>query len=281
MYQDYYGFTSDPFRLSSKGDSLYLHDSFKRAMSYLLYAFHKGEGVVLVTSGPGLGKTTLVSEVVSEASDADTVISVVDCANLAGDDLLVMYLEALEVEASPGSTNSRAIRETLGNMKVTKQPILVLDNAHLLDEENLDRVHMLCNLNQQGTPLVQVVLAGQPQLRETLLTPDYEQLHQRLIATCNIEPLQMIETREYILHKLRSVNWTNNPSFAESVFGAIYRSSLGVPRWIDLICSRMLLNSMASDKKYISLDDVCEVISDLVKEDLLPDQVRQSTPKVA
>jgi len=224
---------------SSKGDSLYLHDSFKRAMSYLLYAFHKGEGVVLVTSGPGLGKTTLVSEVVSEASDADTVISVVDCANLAGDDLLEMYLEALEVEASPGSTKSRAIRETLGNMKVTKQPILVLDNAHLLDEENLDRVHMLCNLNQQGTPLVQVVLAGQP------------------------------------------VNWTNNPSFAESVFGAIYRSSLGVPRWIDLICSRMLLNSMASDKKYISLDDVCEVISDLVKEDLLPDQVRQSTPKVA
>ena len=281
MYQDYYGFTSDPFRLSSKGDSLYLHDSFKRAMSYLLYAFHKGEGVVLVTSGPGLGKTTLVSEVVSEASDADTAISVVDCANLAGDDLLLMYLEALEVEVAPGSTNSRAIRETLGNMKVTKQPILVLDNAHLLDEENMDRVHMLCNLNQQGTPLVQVVLAGQPKLRETLLSPGYEQLHQRLIATCNIEPLQMIETREYILHKLRSVNWTNNPSFAESVFGAIYRSSLGVPRWIDLICSRMLLNSMASDKKYISLDDVCEVISDLVKEDLLPDQVRQSTPKVA
>jgi len=250
-------------------------------MSYLLYAFHKGEGVVLVTSGPGLGKTTLVSEVVSEASDADTAISVVDCANLAGDDLLLMYLEALEVEVAPGSTNSRAIRETLGNMKVTKQPILVLDNAHLLDEENMDRVHMLCNLNQQGTPLVQVVLVGQPKLRETLLSPGYEQLHQRLIATCNIEPLQMIETREYILHKLRSVNWTNNPSFAESVFGAIYRSSLGVPRWIDLICSRMLLNSMASDKKYISLDDVCEVISDLVKEDLLPDQVRQSTPKVA
>jgi len=281
MYQDYYGFTADPFRLASKGDSLYLHDSFKRAMSYLLYAFHKGEGVVLLTGGAGLGKTTLLSEVVSEATDVDTAIAVVDCANLAGGDLLEMYLEVLGVEAASGSTVSRAVRETLGNIKVTKQPILVLDNAHLLDEQNMDRVHMLCNLNQQGTPLVQVVMAGQPLLRETLLTPAYEQLHQRLIATCNIEPLQMVETREYVLHKLRAVNWTNNPSFAESVFGAIYRSSLGVPRWIDLICSRMLLNAMASDKKYISLDDVCEVISDLVKEDLLPNQVRQSTPKVA
>ena len=281
MYQDYYAFTSDPFKLSSRGDNLYLHDSFKRAMSYLLYAFHKGEGAVLVTAGPGLGKTTLISEVVSEASDSDTAITVVDCANLAGDDLLEIYLEALGVEAAPGSTNSRAVRETLGNMKVTKQPILVLDNAHLAEKENLDRIHMLCNLNQNGEPLVQVVLMGQPKLREVLLSPECEQLHQRLIATCNIEALNMAETREYILHKLRAVKWTNNPSFAESVFGAIYRSSLGVPRWIDLISSRMLLNAMAGDKKYISLDDVCEVISDLVKEDLLPDSVRQSIPKVA
>jgi len=75
MYQDYYGFTADPFRLASKGDSLYLHDSFKRAMSYLLYAFHKGEGVVLLTGGAGLGKTTLLSEVVSEATDVDTAIA--------------------------------------------------------------------------------------------------------------------------------------------------------------------------------------------------------------
>ena len=89
----------------------------------------------------------------------------------------------------------------------------------------------------------------------------------------------MSETREYILHKLRSVGWTNDPSLAESVFGAVYRSTLGVPRWIDLVCSRMLLNAMAGDRKFISLDDICEVIRDLISEDLLPDQVRLSTQK--
>ncbi len=281
MYQDYYSFTADPFKVTSQGESLYLHDSFKRAMSYLLYAFHKGEGMVLVTGSSGVGKTALVSEVVSETADTDMPIAVVDCNDLAGEDLLDLYLETLGVVAAEGSTTARAVRETLSSMRQTKQPVLMLDNAHLLSEENLNRVHMLCNLTQNGLPLVQIVLVGQPGLRETILSPRYEQLHQRLIATCNVDKLNMGETREYILHKLRSVNWTNNPSFAESVFGAIHRSSLGVPRWIDLICSRMLLNAMASDKKFISLEDICEVISDLIKEDLLPDEVRLSTQKVA
>jgi len=260
MYQDYYGFTADPFRLSSRGDNLYLHDSFKRAMSYLLYAFHKGEGMVLITGRPGSGKTTLVNEIVSETSSVDMPVALVDCANLAGAELLELYLEALGVVAAEGVSNSRAVRETLASMRQTQQPVLILDDAHLLSEEDLKTIYMLCNLKQQGVPLVQVVMAGQPQLRETLLSPGYEQFHQRLVATCNIDALAMSETREYILHKLRSVGWNNNPNVAESVYGAVYRSSLGVPRWVDLICSRMLLNAMASDGKFISLDDICEVI---------------------
>ena len=281
MYQGYYGLTADPFRLTSRGSNLYLHDSFKRAMSYLLYAFHRGEGMVLITGLPGSGKTTLVEEVVSETVDSEMPVAVVDCSNLAGSDLLELYLEALGVVAAPGISNSRAIRETLASMRETSRPVLMLDDAHLLSDDDLKIVYMLCNLNQRGVPLVQVVLAGHPKLRELLLSHGYEHFHQRLVATCNIDALEMSETREYILHKLRSVGWNNNPNIAESVYGAIYRSSLGVPRWVDLICSRMLLNGMASERKFISLDDICEVIRDLIDEDLLPDQVRLSTHKVA
>ena len=281
MYQDFYGFTADPFRLSSRGDNLYLHDSYKRAMSYLLYAFHKGEGMVLITGLPGSGKTTLVNEIVAETNDADMPVAVIDCANLAGSDVLELYLEALGVIAAPGISNSRAVRETLVSISRNKQPVLMLDDAHLLTDEDLKAVYMLCSSHYLGEPLVQVVMVGHPKLRETILSPGYEQFHQRLVATCNIDALDMSETREYILHKLRSAGWNNNPNFAESVYGAIYRSSLGVPRWVDLICSRMLLNAMASDRKFISLDDICEVIRDLINEDLLPDQVRLSTQKVA
>jgi len=250
-------------------------------MSYLLYAFHRGEGMVLITGRPGSGKTTLVEEVVSETIDSEMPVAVVDCSNLAGNDLLELYLEALGVVAAPGISNSRAIRETLASMRETSRPVLMLDDAHLLSDEDMKIVYMLCNLNKQGVPLVQVVLAAHPKLRDLLLSPGYEHFHQRLVATCNIDALEMSETREYILHKLRSVGWNNNPKVAESVYGAIYRSSLGVPRWVDLICSRMLLNGMASERKFISLDDICEVIRDLIDEDLLPDQVRLSTHKVA
>ncbi len=235
--------------------------------------------MVLITGIPGSGKSTLIEEVVAETSDTEMPVTVVDCASLAGSDLLELYLEQLGIVAAPEVSNSRAVRDTLANLRQSKRPVLILDDAHLLSEEDLSTVYMLCNLKQNGVYVVQVVLAGHPTLRETLLSPGYEQLHQRLVATCNIDALEMSETREYILHKLRSAGWTDNPSIAESVYGAVYRSSLGVPRWIDLICSRMLLNAMAGDRNFISLDDICEVIRDLINEDLLPDQVRLSTQK--
>ena len=274
MYQDYYGLNAEPFPLSSRGDNLYMHDSYKRCMSYLLYAFHKGEGMVLITGLPGSGKTSMIREIVTETNDSDMPIAVVDCANLAGSDFLELYLEALGVVASPGVSNARAVRNTLIKLRQTRQPVLILDDAHLLSEDDLKTVYMLCNLKLQGVHVVQVVLAGHPSLRETLLSPGYEQFHQRLVATCSIDALEKSGTREYILHKLRSVGWSDHPGIAESVYGAVHTSSLGVPRWIDLICSRMLLNAMGSDGKVISLDDVCEVIRDLIDEDLLPKQVR-------
>lgn len=279
MYQEHYKLKAEPFPLSSRGDNLYFHESFKRSMSYLLYAFHRGEGMVLITGMPGSGKSTLIEEIVAETSDNEMPVAVVDCANLAGSDLLELYLEQLGVVAAAGVSNARAVRDTLINIRQAKRPVLVLDDAHLLSEDDLAVVYMLCNLKHEGTHLLQVVLAGQPNLREKLLSPGFEQFHQRLVATCNIQSLEMSETREYILHKLRSVGWTNNPGIAESVFGAVYRSSLGLPRWVDLICSRMLLNAMADDRKFISLDDICEVIRDLINEDLLPDQVRLSSHK--
>ncbi len=279
MYQEHYSLKAEPFPLSSRGEGLFFHESFKRCMSYLLYGFHRGEGMVLITGLPGGGKSTLIEEIVTETSDVEMPVTVVDCANLAGSDLLELYLEGLGVVAAPDVSNARAVRDTLASIRQARRPVLVLDDAHLLSEEDFKTVYMLCNLKQKGVHLVQVVLAGHPKLRETLLSPGNEQLHQRLVATCNIDALEMSETREYILHKLRAVGWTDNPSVAESVYGAIYRSSLGLPRWIDLICSRMLLNAMAGDRKFISLDDICEVIRDLINEDLLPDQVRLSTQK--
>jgi len=237
--------------------------------------------MMLITGVSGSGKTTMIEEIVTETNSIDMPISVIDCANLAGSDLLELYLEALGVVAAPGMSNARAVRETLTNLGRTKKPVLILDDAHLLSEDDLKIVYMLCNLKQNGVHLVQVILAGQPALRETLLSPGYEQIHQRLVATCNIDNLEMAETREYIQHKLRSVGWDNNPAIAENVFTAVHTSSLGVPRQIDLICSRMLLNAMASDKTIISLEDVCEVIRDLIDEDLLPEQIHMPQLKMA
>ena len=271
--------------MSASEDSLFLHKSFKKAMSYLLYVLQNGEGMIMITGESGVGKTRLIENLKAETNDPQMPITVVDCTHLLGEDLLEYYLEGLG--AKPGESASRAlnvsmIRQILTDLRKDKQSVLVLDNAHLLSTESLEIVHMLYNMNSNGLPLVQIVLIGQSSLREVMLSPCHEQLHQRLIATCNIESLDQKESRDYVTLKLKAAGWTNsNPAISEKVYGVIYSSSLGVPRWIDLISSRMLLNGMASDKQEITLEDACEVVQDLISEDLLPDQVRLMAQKAA
>lgn len=284
MYKEYYGLSADPFRISADHSNLYSNSSSAKARSYLQYGLHNSEGVVLMTGVPGTGKTSLINSIIAASSDLNLSSAVIECTDYSGAQLLGYYARILGSEEVKSDITEAmfSITENLIRLKDQgKKAILVLDEAQQLTDDALHKLTLLANLQVSGEQLLQLFLIGQPKLRQTLLEPGLEQLHQRLVATCHLEPLTGDETKEYILQNLRSVNWNNNPAIASNVYTAVHRSSLGIRRWINLICSRLMLHAIANDRQELELPDLCEVLSDLIQEGLLPQEIRQSNIKAA
>ena len=237
MYTEYYGFSADPFRLAADYHNLYSHQSLAKAQSYLQYGLQVGEGIILVSGDSGTGKTTLVDIAVTQAAGASLDPVIVECSDYSGQDLLSHYATILSGEDSkvdiPDALN--IVTHSLMQAKSEgKRSLLVLDEAHRLQPDALQKLALLNNLRFSGEQLVQIFLVGNPTLRQTLLQPEFENLHQRLVATCRIEALTRSETKEYILHNLTAVKWNGSPAIDPTVFSAIHKTSLGIPRWINL-----------------------------------------------
>ncbi|MEM7257438.1 MAG: AAA family ATPase [Pseudomonadota bacterium] len=279
MYMEYYGLSGDPFRLAHDFRNLYSQPTFVKAGSYLQYGMQSGDGIVLISGKAGTGKTTVINSVLNEARQLSNQASVIECVDFDGAQLLSYYARLLG-DDSPQQTLTDSIHWITGNLlKQSEQgrhPILVLDEAHHLTDDALTKLTLLANLQKHGAPLVQIFLVGQPAIWEKINQPQHEQLHQRLMATCEIAPLTVDETREYILQNLQAVGWNNKPAIASNVYTEVHRSSLGIRRWINLICSRLMLHAMAHDRQELELQDLCEVISDLISERLLPQEIRES-----
>ena len=151
-----------------------------------------------------------------------------------------------------------------------RRPLLIIDEAQDLSKNALEELRLLTNLQKDNQPLLQIFLVGQEELRQTVLSRGLEQLHQRIVAACHLAPLTLESTEGYIRHRLTRAGWTSDPTLANDIFGPIHERSLGIPRIVNQLCSRLLLHGMVLDKHQLGLDDIREVIADLCEEQLLP-----------
>ncbi|MEE9320250.1 MAG: AAA family ATPase [Granulosicoccus sp.] len=250
------------------------HQSYKKIKSHVQYALFKSEGIVLITGRPGTGKTSLVDEITYKLAKSRIAVTKVSCDGLDSENLLQATLHALGVQ-EPGGNKATMLRNLEKRLSETRADgrlsVLMFDEAQTLTDDALEQIRIMTNYQSGGQPLVQVFLVGQSELRERVLTPAFEQLHQRILTSCHLEPLSQEETRGYIHHRLAAVGWKEgNPELAEELFPMIHSISQGIPRWINLICSRLLLHGMAEDSRHLSLHDLNAVLLDLREENLLP-----------
>ncbi|MCG7893252.1 MAG: AAA family ATPase [Candidatus Thiodiazotropha taylori] len=269
MYESFFGFKDTPFRLSADEKFRYAHKNYLRASAYLAYALQQSEGFVMITGQPGSGKTTLVRDVISEIDNAKYNALNLVTSQLQAEELLrkVALEYGLPAETYNKATLLTSISKHLADLHDRGQrSILFLDEAQNLSVNGLEELRLLSNLQKGNCSLLQIVLIGHDELRELVLNPKMEHIQQRLIATCQIKPMSVQQSREYIIHRLDIVGWKQDPQLADEVYGLVHEAAQGVPRKINHLMSRLLLFASLEEKHSLTDEDVLVIIEELVEE---------------
>ena len=271
MYEIFYNFTAEPFRLSPDHRFCFEHNSYGKARAYLAYAFKRAEGFVMITGRPGTGKTTLIGELIESLSTDKVVTANLVCTQLQADDLLKTVAYSFGV--SPAQAGKAELMQHLSQLlhswhREGRRALLVVDEAQDLSSSAMEELRLLTNIQFGGQPLLQIFLLGQPELRDLILSREMEQVHQRIVAASHIEGLEADETEAYVMHRLCRVGWQGDPAIDRAIFPLIHRFSEGVPRRINLICSRLFLLGSVEERHAIEVKDVSVVIGELQAENL-------------
>ncbi|MCG7877819.1 MAG: AAA family ATPase [Candidatus Thiodiazotropha taylori] len=272
MFESYYKLDANPFRLSADERFRFAHKNYLKAWSYLVYALEQGEGFIMVTGRPGSGKTTLIRDILSEVDKSKVLAINLVTNQLQAEELLRKV--ALEYGLPAESFNKATLLTSIEDF-VTKEyqagrrAVIVIDEAQNLTLNGLEELRLLSNLQTGSHPLFQIFLIGQDDLRSLILSPEMEQIRQRMIASCQIETMDLQQTEGYIEHRLGIVGWNQDPAFNEAIFPLIHYLSDGIPRKINHIVSRLLLYGALEEKHELTEDDVWIVARELFDEERL------------
>lgn len=271
MYTGFYGLDSDPFCLSPDPKFRFLHPSYRKAKVYMQYALQRAEGFIAIIGAPGTGKSTLVKELVNELRNSKINVATLANTQVSAHDLLRLtdYAFGIPNEGMDNATALHRLEVYLSQQfRRGVKNLLIVDEAQDLPQKSLEQLRLLTNLEHNNRPLLQIFLVGQPQLLNVLRLDLMEQLRQRIIASCELQPLTPQEIEPYVLHRLQVAGWKQDPLVEPGVFTFLYHFSGGVPRRLNQLCSRLLLHGFVEEKHVLTTGDTSHVIDELRKEQL-------------
>ncbi len=279
MYTAFYKLSGRPFQLSPDPRFFYGSRSHRKAMAYLSFGLNEREGFIVVTGDVGTGKTTLVGNMLNRIDRERFVYGHVVTTLLEADDALRMVASAFGLKHTgvDKATLLRAIESFLVEARrMGKHVLLVVDEAQNIPPSALEELRMLSNFQYEGKPLLQCFLLGQPEFRRIIGRADMEQLRQRVIASCHLEPLDAAELRDYVRHRLAMVGWQDDPEFTEGAFHRIHAHTGGVPRRVNTLCGRLLLFGSIEELHRIDESVVEQVAAELAEEGTQHSQLLES-----
>ena len=252
MYLASFGLAEEPFAITPDPRYLYLGTQHADALAHLVYGINDAGGFIQLTGEVGTGKTTTIRSLLAR-SPQNADIALVINPRLSPLEFLQAICEELGIEVPAGAVgNGKELVDLLNRQLLRihaagRRAVLIVDEAQNLTVEVLEQVRLLTNLETDSQKLLQIILIGQPELRELLNRNDLRQLAQRVTARCHLQPLARVDTAAYVRHRLRVAGATSD-IFNASALTEVHRLSGGVPRVINVICDRALLGAYTEDR---------------------------------
>jgi putative secretion ATPase (PEP-CTERM system associated) len=267
MFNDYYGLSGRAFQLTPDPAFYFESLTHRKALSYLSYGLAQGEGFVVITGEVGAGKSTLVAHLMATIDPARLTAAQIVTSKLDAEELVHVVAQAfgLIVDGHDKASALGAIEAFLHDeARAGRRCLLVVDESQNLQLDALEELRMLSNFQLGAHPLLQTLLLGQPEFRETIQAhPQLEQLRQRVIAAHHLDAMERDEVQTYIEHRLKCVGWEGNPAFDQRVFAELYEASGGVPRRINQICNRLMLLGAVEQRTRIDGAMLSQVLEEL------------------
>ncbi len=254
LYASFFGLQQAPFSIAPDPRYLFMSDRHREALAHLLYGVSGGGGFVVLTGEIGAGKTTVCRCFLEQIPRRCNVAYIFN-PRLTVTELLQVVCKEFGVEAPPAGepSSTKAYVDRLNDYllrthAVGQNNVLIIDEAQNLSADVLEQLRLLTNLETAERKLLQIILIGQPELRDMLARPELEQLAQRVIARFHLDALSPDETRDYIHHRLAVAGYRREAIFDGRTARRVHQLTLGIPRRINLLCDRALLGAYARSR---------------------------------
>ena len=264
MYNAFFGFSESPFNLSPDPAFFYRSEQHEEALANLVYGVQARKGFIVLSGEVGTGKTTML-ECLRDYLEAQYIeFAFIFNSRINVDQFFEMIAYDLDLPCPRTSKtevlfalNQLLVEQALDGRTV----VLIVDEAHNLEWDVLEEIRLLGNLENRNGKLLQIVLAGQPELDRKLDAPNLRQLKQRIVLRTTLQPFTLRDAVEYIESRLEHAGMPGQSIFSEELMAEIHMRTQGIPRVINAVCDNLLLTAFASETRVCTvpmLDEVCK-----------------------
>jgi general secretion pathway protein A len=266
IYNAYFGFAENPFNISPDPEFLYRSPQHEEALANLIYGVRGRKGFNVLTGEVGTGKTTIL-ECLRDYLDTQRIeFAFIFNSRLTPEQFFEMMAFDFDLQCDRKSKTEVlfALNALLiAQAERSRTTVLIVDEAHNLEWEVLEEIRLLGNLENRQGKLLQIILAGQPELDRKLDAPNLRQLKQRIVLRCSLNPLLPDESAAYIESRLARAGMPNQKVFSPELLEEIYKRSRGIPRVMNLICDNLLVTAFAMEQRVVTIEMLDEVSTDL------------------
>ncbi|NND40889.1 MAG: AAA family ATPase, partial [Silicimonas sp.] len=264
LYMEYFGFSERPFTLLPDPDFLFWSRAHRRAFSVLEYGVITRAPITIVTGEVGVGKTTLIQKLL-QTLESDVTLGLISNAQGGRGELLQWVLNSLGVETDLSAAYVTLFQQlqdfVIEEYASGRRVILLIDEAQNLSAEGLEELRMLTNINSNKDELLQLILVGQPELRQMIMRPELRQFAQRVTATYHIGSLDRAGVAGYIQHRLSHVGGAGTEFTAEAI-DLVHSHTHGIPRLVNKLCDFSMVYAATEERRVVDAAIIEEVLDD-------------------